>query len=424
MSFNQAYAIDFGTTNSLLSFVDGRNIKNLDLDKLNDDASILRSIMFYSKEGSPSFGQAAINQYVDESGDGRFLRSVKKYLPKESFSGTIINNKFYSIEDLIGRFLREMKSRADSITGLDIRSVVMGRPAKFSQDSSEDKLAQDRLQRAANIAGFELINFCPEPLAAAYEFKKTISDEKLLLVVDLGGGTSDFTVIKIHPGAYQESDVLSIGGVAVAGNKLDGCIMGSKIAPHLGSEVNYKLPMSNNVLQMPASIKLNLMSPADIVLMSRKDIMKFLQEVKKCTFTDQDNESLENLFSLIQENQGFSIYEEIEKCKKEACINGSYKFSYEQDDVNIYEELSYDEFTSITKDKIDQIFTELNQVMKMAGVNPGQIDLICCTGGTSKVPEVSHRLVKIFGQEKINTFQNFHSVIHGLAERAVQLSGA
>lgn len=421
LSSDYTYAIDFGTTNSLLSFVENKNNKKiLDLDNLNEDASILRSIMYYPKEGEPSFGQNAIKKYVDESGEGRFLRSIKKYLPTESFTGTIINNKFYSIEELIGRFLKEMKGRADEITGKDVTRVVLGRPAKFSQDKDKDKLAQNRLENAAKIAGFNKIDFCPEPLAAAYEFKKTVKDEKLLLVVDLGGGTSDFTVIKIHPGDYKSSDVLSIGGVAVAGNILDGCIMGEKIAPYLGSKVKYKFPMSNNILEMPANIKLNLMSPADIVLMSRKDIMKFLQEVKKCTFTDLDQEHLENLFCLISENQGFAIYEEIEKCKREVCLNGDYKFVYEQEGISIRESLNYSEFLAVTKNKIDQIFDELKNVLSMAQVSPEQIDLICCTGGTSKVPEVADRLVEIFGENKIQTFKNFHSVIHGLAERAVQ----
>lgn len=420
MSKDYTYAIDFGTTNSLLSFVkDKNNKKILNLDELNDDPSILRSIMYYPKEGEPSFGQNAIKQYVDESGEGRFLRSIKKYLPTESFTGTNINNKFYSIEELIGRFLKEMKGRADKLIQSDVRRVVLGRPAKFSQDQKKDKLAQDRLEAAAKFAGFSEISFCPEPLAAAYEFKKTITDEKLLLVVDLGGGTSDFTVIKIHPGEYKESDVLSIGGVSVAGNKLDGCIMGSKIAPYLGSQVKYRFPMSDNILEMPASLKLNLMSPADIVLMSRKDIMKFLQEVKKCTFTDHDQEHLENLFSLISENQGFAIYEEIEKCKKQVCINGDYQFLYEQDDISITEPVNYLEFVDMTKDKINQIFKELDYVMSAAGVSSDQIDLICCTGGTSKVPEVSDRLVSIFGEDKIKTFKNFHSVIQGLAEKAI-----
>jgi len=421
MSKEYTYAIDFGTTNSLLSFVENKNNKKtLNLDDLNDDSSILRSIMYYPQDGEPSFGQSAIKKYVDESGDGRFLRSIKKYLPTESFTGTIINNKFYSIEELIGRFLKEMKSRADNITGRDVTRVVLGRPAKFSQDEAKDNLAQSRLENAAKIAGFKKIDFCPEPLAAAYEFKKTIKDEKLLLVVDLGGGTSDFTVIKIHPGEYKSSDVLSIGGVAVAGNKLDGCIMGEKIAPYLGSKVKYKFPMSNNILEMPANIKMNLMSPADIVLMSRKDIMKFLREVKKCTFTDLDQEHLENLFSLISENQGFAIYEEIEKCKKEVCMNGDYEFLYEQEGISITENLNYAGFIDATKGKIDLIFKELNNVLAMAQVQASQIDLICCTGGTSKVPEVAERLVKIFGENKIQTFKNFHSVIHGLAERAVQ----
>ena len=422
MNNNSFYAIDFGTTNSLLAYISSpKEQEVLNIENTGDDKSILRSIMYYPNSGEPSFGVQAINQYIDESGDGRFLRSIKKYLPVENFTGTNINNKFYSIEELIGRFLSEIKKRADLKVKKDVRRVVLGRPAKFSVNESLDQLAQNRLERAAKLAGFEEIHFCPEPLAAAYEFKKTIQSEKVLLVVDLGGGTSDFTVIKIHPGQYDQKDVLSIGGVSVAGNKLDGSIMGDKIAPYLGSNLQYKFPMSNNILTMPANLKYNLMSPADIVLMSKKDIMKFLKEVSKCTFTHQDKEHLDNLFCLINENMGFSIYEEIEKCKQRVCMSGAYDFSFIEEDIEIVENITYEQFLIATKEDIDIIFEELDSVLTMAQVKPTDVDLICCTGGTSKVPEVKKRLELLFGTSKVQTFKNFHSVIWGLSERASQL---
>lgn len=398
-------------------------VKPIELDSKNSDPTILRSLMYFSKTQQVFFGQEAIQNYTAESAEGRFIRSIKKYLPSASFTGTRIGENHYNLEDLIGRFLIEMKRRADLHFDEDVNQVVLGRPAKFSMSDDEDKLAQDRLKEAAIRAGFKHIEFFPEPLAAAYNYKTKIRDEKLVLVVDLGGGTSDFTVIKIHPGSHRDEDVLSLGGVSVAGDALDGCIMMNKIAAHLGSEVTYQFPMSSNLLRMPISLKHHLSSPPDITLMSRSDIMGFLNEVRKCTIVEEDNDRLDQLFSLIGDNLGFSIFEEIESLKRQVCSSESKaKFSFHESEVSIDEEMTYDEFVTYTEEKITKIFETMDEVVRQAQISHHQVDSICCTGGTSKVPLVAQGLASRFGAEKIESFESFHSVIQGLAERAKELN--
>src|SRR5690606_11963638 len=130
----------------------------------------------------------------------------------------------------------------------------------------------------------------------------------------------------------------------VAGDALDGCLMGGKIAPHFGSEVKYRLPMSRNILSMPLSLKFRLMSPADITLMSRSDIMHFLQEVRRCAVGADERRKLDQLFHLIAENLGFALFEEIEKGKKQVCMEDRAEFSFLHDEIEIEETWSYREF--------------------------------------------------------------------------------
>src|SRR5690606_9576768 len=129
-------------------------------------------------------------------------------------------------------------------------SVVLGRPARFSTDEGRDQLAQSRLEAAARLAGFKNIEFFAEPLAAAYDYRQGITRDKLVLVVDLGGGTSDFTVIKVSHGSQSQSEVLSLGGVSIAGDAVDGEIMTHKVAKHFGCDVKYRMPLSSNILTM------------------------------------------------------------------------------------------------------------------------------------------------------------------------------
>lgn len=419
---NITYAIDFGTSNSLLAAsVDGEAQPPLRLDPSCKDAEILRSLMYFPRGRGPSFGQKAIEDYTEEMGDGRFIRSIKKHLPSEVFRGTQIHNQFYKLEDLIAIFLREMKTRADQHFQRDVDRVVLGRPAKFSMDSDKDRLAQNRLEEAARKAGFRHIDFFPEPLAAAMDYKKQIKSEKIVLIVDLGGGTSDFTVIRLSGEPFSPEDVLSIGGVSVAGDVLDGDLVSRKVAPQLGSEVEYKFPMGNNILKMPPVLKYQLMSPADIVLLSQKDLLKFLKEVRKCTILEEDSRSLDRLFALIEDNLGFALYEEMDRVKRALCSNGYARLHFLEDRVKIEEDVSLEEFETYTQDSIDQIFKTLDEVLLQSQVAAEKVDHICCTGGTSRIPAVRKELLRRFGAEKLNDLNSFQSVIAGLSQRAIEI---
>jgi hypothetical chaperone protein len=417
------YAIDYGTSNSLLSaFADGKVFDPFALDPGNDDPTIFRSLMFFSHSGEVYFGKPAIRHYDEHRAEGRLFRSIKKFLPARSFGGTQIGKDYYDLSTLVGRFLKEMKLRADTAVGRDVESVVLGRPALYSANPEEDKLAQDRMLKAAHFAGFKHVEFYPEPLAAAYAFRKNLKEEKLVLVVDLGGGTSDFTILTLGPKAFKSSDVLAVGGVSVAGDALDSSIMTGKLSHFFGTDVEYRLPLSSNVLKMPNDIKLKLGSPPDIALMTRADVMGFLKSVQKAALKESDKAKLDRLFALIEDNLGFRIYESIETLKREVCTGEKATFDFPYPDIEIKTGFMPIEFQVCSEEKIQKIFEALDETIKQAGVDHKKIDLVCCTGGTAKVPEITKRLKDRFGSATIEQFKNFHSVIQGLAERARELS--
>ncbi len=226
----------------------------------------------------------AIEDFVrdnEEEAGGRLVRSIKKFLPQQSFTGTTIANKNLSLEAMIGVFLGEMRRRGNNHFGQDVTTVVLGRPARFSGSDTLDKLAQDRLEKAARIAGFRQIHFCPEPIAAAYEFRATLTTEKTVLVADFGGGTSDFTVIRLKPPSqpFSTSDVLSIGGVSVAGDAFDGSLMRKSVSSYFGADVQYKVPFGSNILTMPVHLMEKICSPADISVLRERDTIEFFRNV-------------------------------------------------------------------------------------------------------------------------------------------------
>ena len=165
------YAIDFGTTNSLLAAArDGKSLGFAPLDPAAANPSVLRSLLYFPNAKSVFYGSDAVREFSARDQVGRLIRSIKRQLPRRSFVGTFVDDRPFNLEDLIAVFLAEMKRRADVHFVADVRSVVLGRPARFSNDDADDRFAQDRLERAARLAGFKEIEFFAEPIAAAHGY--------------------------------------------------------------------------------------------------------------------------------------------------------------------------------------------------------------------------------------------------------------
>lgn len=419
------YAIDFGTSNSLLGAAESKAALHgpipLDLDA--KDPTILRSVMFFPDGAQAFFGVRAIEEYVrhgqDERG-GRLIRSVKKFLPQQSFSGTTLGGKTVALEEIIGRFLGEMRRRANAHFGRDVTRAVLGRPARFAEDDASDLHAEKKLERAAKIAGFTDVVFCPEPIAAAYEFKSTLREEKIVLVADFGGGTSDFTVVRLRPQpqGFDPADVLSMGGLSVAGDALDGAIMRKGLAHHFGAAVRYKVPFGSNVLTMPVHLMEKICSPADISMLRERDTVEFFRDVQRWSLTDEDRRRMDQLFTLINEHIGFALFQEIERAKIGLGAKAREAMVFEHGDIAIKESVSAEDFEGYAGERIGRILAAIDETVRKAGLKHDDIDLICATGGSAKVPAILTGLEMRFGAGKVRQHRNFHSIVEGLTRFA------
>ena len=417
MSDVTIYAIDFGTSNSLLAGVGpGGALPPVPLDVTAREPTILRSILFFSEDREWSFGHEALHNYVANGTRGRFIRSMKRFLPMASVVDTRIGSRVVRLEELVGVFLRTMRERANRHYGVDVRRVLMGRPARFSENPEADALAQERLERAARFAGFEEVSFCPEPVAAAYDFKSKLNGAATVLVADLGGGTSDFTVARLGPG--DRADVLAIGGVPVAGDAIDASLMRRKIARHFGADVTYKAPFGENVLSMPKALIERLCSPAEVCLLGRQDVLRFLRDIKSGALQGEDQEHMDQLLTLIEDGLGFSVFEAIETTKRALSDADVAPFRFDYPSIEIDAEVKRTELEGFAEPTTTRILDCMMETLGAAGLTPAGVDLVCATGGTARVPVISEGLAARFGERKVHRLSSFHSVIQGLAERA------
>jgi hypothetical chaperone protein len=418
----ECYAIDFGTTNSLLAAASAGGVHPpIALDPLARDPTILRSVLYFPDAARCFYGAHALAEYAAQGMQGRLIRSIKKYLPRRSFVGTYVDDRPMNLEDLIGAFLGEMRARANRLFDADVKAVVLGRPARFSADDADDSFAQYRLERAARIAGFTQISFLPEPIAAARDFRATLTEPKTVLVGDFGGGTSDFTVMRMRATGYDSSDVLAIGGVSLAGDAFDSAIMRHHVARHFGSEVTYRVPMGTNVLRMPPALIEKICSPADASLLRMQDALSFLRNVQAWALGEDDQARMDQLLTFIEDRLGFQLFEAIESAKRALSDAEATVVRYSYPTIEVSEPITRAAFEHSSARQTAKILEELDATLARAGLTAAGIDVVCCTGGTARLPALRTALAARFGAHKLTEFRNFHSIIHGLGEHAQSL---
>lgn len=415
-------AIDFGTSNSLVAAATAQGHSDpLPIDPRHDDPTILRSVLYSPARQEWDFGEEAVSRYYEMGAEGRIFRSLKKFLPDPLFSGTQVHGIFYSLEDLLGRLMRNIRERAQQHLQLELKSVLLGHPALFSAQPHLHKQALTRLEKAAHLAGFDTVAFCPEPVAAAQHFAGSLDQARTVLIADFGGGTSDFTIVRMRPEGFSAKDVLSLGGLSIAGDAFDASIMEHVVAPSFGSRIEYKVPFGTNILSLPKALVRKMCSPADLLLLGRADYLEFFKRLDDWSVDPNDGIKLDRLRILVEERQGYHLFQCIEEAKKGMSLDESSLIHYQYPGIDLQLPLYRTEFRQFSGNLVQAIMKSLDATVQEAGLKFSDIDTVCCTGGTARLGAVQEALGQRFEAHKLQQHMPFHAVINGLAERAVRL---
>jgi len=409
------YGIDFGTTNSALSIYD-ENKK-----EIIDTISIPSLIYFKHNPGSVNelpyvIGNKAIEAYLEEGMKGRFIKSIKQILSRSTFTETRILNKRYNASDLVTLIIRDLKEKADKIIGEDCKKAIIGRPVFFDDDSTmKDTLAQTRLNKAAENAGFVDVRFQFEPIGAAFAYEKTINKKEKVLVADLGGGTTDFTYLILDPAKVgslnRQQDMIASGGIYIGGDSLDAAFMWEKGTPYFGKNTQYEATPGKK-LNVPMSLFANICTWDKMNFFNG---LKIKKDIENYYYYSGNDPKFKNLITLIDHNLGYSLFRSIESTKIDLSTNHRARFEYTNMDIEINEEISLSQYNEIIQKDIQRIDDYLDGFMKRNNIVAEEIDCLFLTGGTSLVAAVQTLFKNKFPHIPLNSGDNFKSVAKGLA---------
>lgn len=432
-----AFGLDFGTTNSSLARACREQgvPARVELARYPARAGAtpsFRSLLYFEQGPGQSAakvrswsGPGAIERYLDHAqggeggGSSRLIQSLKSYLPSQALTGTEIFGRRYLLEDLIARMLRELREGAEAQFGEPVEHVVVGRPVRFvgAETEEDTRYALDRMTRACTQAGFSSVEFEYEPVAAAYAYESTLDHDELLLIGDFGGGTSDFSLLRVGPGIAGRRDLLGTSGVGLAGDAFDAKLVRKLVSPALGAESLARSMGAKLLPAVPTWIYANLERWHYLSFLRTRNVLEILKGARVRAL---EPEKIEALLTLIDEDLGYQLHQAVQQVKYALSHQEQARFHFLDGSMDLALTVTRSAFEGWIADELRAIEAAVDELLAHTGIAREQVSRVFLTGGTSFVPAVRRIFSQRFGAERVQTGEAFTSVAYGLALRALE----
>ncbi len=415
-----ACGLDFGTSNSAIGvLLDGEPT----LAPVERDATLIPSAVFYEQELPRRilFGAGAIAAHI-EGVDGRLMRALKTILGSSLINErTMLGKRRVALTDVVEVFLRHLKAKAEDYRGAEITAVVHGRPVRFVDgNDAADAKAEAVLERIARRIGFKEVHFVYEPIAAALHYEESTVAEELVLVADIGGGTSDFSVIRVGPQrrrlVERTEDVLANGGTRIGGTDFDTLLSLEAVMPFLGRGTN----LIAKDLPMPNGIFFDLATWPTINLCYTHAIER---EVRAMLADAREPEKVARLYRTIHERFGHRIAFAVEDAKMALSDVETAPIGLAFLDRTLALRTTRAAFDAAIRDKTERLHQVASGCIADAGLTPHDIDAIFFTGGSSRVPAVRRAISLAAPQARAISGSDLLSVATGLTREAERRFG-
>jgi hypothetical chaperone protein len=412
-----ALGVDFGTSNSAVAWVGADGAAQL-LALEAGERTLPSAIFFNAEDNGVTFGREAMALYLAGT-EGRLMRSLKSLLGSPLLQEhTALPHGSASFEDILVRFLAELRRRAEAQLARPCVRAVIGRPVHFVDDSQErDARAQQDLHRAATRAGFEQVAFELEPIAASFDYERRIDHEALVLVADIGGGTSDFTVVRLGPKRMKRkdrsSDVLATSGVHIGGTDYDRRISLEEVMPCLGR--GHIGPQGREV---PSGVFFDL---ATWHLINIVQSPKRVREAQQLRPDYTDVRLHDRLMTVLQERLGHQLAAQVEQAKIAVSVNATAApIALDSLERGLDVQLTPPALQTHLAELLAQVVESARECVRRAGIEPHALDAVYLTGGSAALKAFQQAMAQAFPGVALVEGDLFGGVAAGLGYAAAR----
>ena len=428
--------LDFGTTNSAVGAVLADGSCRLASFPDGDDTTVtFRSVLHFTAEAAerrqrpiPAKGPGAIESYLEEGCGGRFLQSLKSHLASRLFKEAWIFGWKFTLEELIAEILAALRQAAKEQLGASGDRVLLGRPVHFVAgaerriDPESDAHAEARLRAAAELAGFREVELEYEPVAAAFEYERSLDRDELVLIGDFGGGTSDFCLVRLGPSfrnrANRRESILGVDGVPLAGDVFDGRIVRAVVAPRLGRG-SLRRSAEGKELPVPAWIYGKLERWEDVSFLATPKTMETLRRLEA---EAMEPTRIESLIQLVEDDLGYLLYRAVEDSKCRLSDAESVSFVFDELRRRLRQEIRRGDFETWLEPDLEQMAACIDRLLDKTGTAASEVDRVFLTGGSALVPCVRALFAARFGEDRLRGGEELTTVARGLALLASERS--
>src|SRR5579859_5934451 len=380
-----AVGFDFGTTNSSVAVVDeAEEVHLASFPWGGAETQSFRSVLYFEQyknsEGSKRThsltGPAAIEHYLQTDEKGRLVQSLKSHLSSRTLTGTEVFGRRYKLEELVSRMLSDLRKHASHQFKQPVRFAMVGRPVRFvgAETEEDQEFAVARLRAAFALAGFEHVDFEMEPVAAAYTYEATLDHEELLLIGDFGGGTSDFSLLRVGPDVRRRgrsaSDLLGNSGVGLAGDAFDARIIRKLVSPALGSDSEAR-SLNKLLPAVPAWIYANLERWHYLSFLRTNNVREIL---KSARIRALEPEKIEALIAIVEEDLGYQLHQAVQELKFKLSRDQQAEFRFHGGGMELRIPVTRASFESWIAEDLQAIEGAVDALLRSSGVEPGAVD--------------------------------------------------
>ncbi|MGB0505492.1 MAG: Hsp70 family protein [Pikeienuella sp.] len=402
-------AIDFGTSNSAAAIIENNRPRRLTIEGGED--TLPTAVFFPTKKPGMQIGMAAASALITGQ-DGRYLRALKSVLGNPLLhESRMLGGKRRPLADIVSAFLAEVKQRAEQLTGQQYNRALSGRPVRFhSADATRDAKAEDDLRACYLAAGFKDVAFMYEPEAAALANHTSEDDGQLGLIVDIGGGTSDFSVFRSEQGKLS---ILASHGIRLGGTNFDQAISVSHVMPHLGMGGELRREFGRGLQPIPKAIFTDLATWAKIPFLYNHETRRMVAEMVKLAVTPTQLERLETVLEI---ELGHQLAFAVERGK----IAANSGETDAQIDMSLIEQglsAAIDE-TSLNEALLryrSDLKCAAEETLKLAGVELTAINSVVLVGGSSLMRMITSEMAALCPEAQLKQAEAFTAVVDGLA---------